>query len=153
MRIKKLILVLTFLILGTQALYGNYAFYRKVVHTCKYYRVDVKSSDMSLTKSSDGSYSFSIQLTSKRNDFEMVMLVGFISVGQAIKHQQSFAAKNPDYFPVIPQNTEVVVTVPVSRNNMVISARANMTEILLLSEGKLTTAEFMQKIKNSIKTL
>ena len=49
---------------------------------------------MSLTKKSDGSYQFTIEMRAKlRNDFETPMLVAFISVGQAIKHQENFATK------------------------------------------------------------
>ena len=108
---------------------------------------------MQLTKNTDGSYNFSIEMKSLRNNFEMVMLVGFISVGQAITHQESFAMKKPGYEPVIPGDTEVTVTVPVSRESTIITAKATVNDIRQLSSGKVDTAGFMRLIKNSIQTL
>jgi len=153
MRIKRYLLVLGLLLFGTQALYANYAFYRQVTNTCKYYRVKVDPSDMTLTKTGEGQYTFSISLHSMRNNFEMVMLVGFISVGQAIQHQRRLATNNPDYTPIVPENTEVTITVPISRENMVITASARADVIMDLAEGKIDTAEFMRRIKDSIQTL
>ena len=83
----------------------------------------------------------------------MVMLVGFISVGQAMSHQESFAKKKPGYSAIIPGDTEVTVTVPVSRQNTIITAKATADQIRQLSDGKVDTAAFMRLIKDSIQTL
>ena len=122
----------------------------------KWYNLKIfqtKKKKMQLTKNADGSYNFSIEMKSLRNNFEMVMLVGFISVGQAITHQESFAKKKPGYQPVIPGDTEVTVTVPVSRESTIITAKATVDDIRQLSSGKVDTAGFMRLIKNSIQTL
>lgn len=153
MTLKKLFLLIAVLTLSTQTVYANYGFYRKVANTCKFYRVTVDEKKMVLTKNVDGSYHFNIEMKSLRNNFEMVMLVGFISVGQAINHQESFAKKKPTYSPVIPRNTEVSVTIPVSRESTVITAKATADQIRQLSDGKIDTAAFMRLIKNSIITL
>ena len=109
---------------------------------------------MILTQNLDGSYSFSIELESTtRNNFEMPMLVAFISVGQAINHQQSFAKKKPGYSPVIPGNTAVSVVIPLSRENTIITAKATAEQVRQLTDGKIDTAGFMRLIKNSIETL
>ena len=150
---KKLLFYFLVLLSSSQILFANYGFYRKVANTCKYYRVEIDEKKMQLTKSADGSYSFSIEMKSLRNNFEMVMLVGFISVGQAITHQESFAKKKPGYQPVIPGDTEVTVTVPVSRESTIITAKATVDDIRQLSSGKVDTAGFMRLIKNSIQTL
>jgi hypothetical protein len=92
-------------------------------------------------------------MESLRNNFEMVMLVGFISVGQAMTHQESFAKKKPGYNAIIPGDTEVTVTVPVSRQNTIITAKATADQIRQLSDGKVDTAGFMRLIKDSIQTL
>lgn len=153
MRINKIIIILILVLIGAQPLFANYAFYRKVTNTCKYYRVEVKKSNMSLTRSADDTYDFSINLKSNRNNFEMVMLVGFISAGQAIKHQREFAKNTPNFTPVVPQFTEVSVTIPTGKVDMIISARANVEVILLFVNGKIDSTEFMHKIKDSIQTL
>ena len=111
MNIRKIFALSIVLLMGTQVLFANYAFYRKVANTFKFYRIPLDEKKMVLTENPDGSYQFSIELTStKRNDFEMPMLVAFISVGQAINHQQAFAKKKPGYVPVIPGNTAVSYT-------------------------------------------
>ena len=153
MKIKKILSLAIVIIMSTQFVFANYAFYRKVSNTCKFYRVSIDEKKMSLIKNKDGSYNFSIEMESLRNNFEMVMLVGFISVGQAMSHQESFAKKKPGYSAIIPGDTEVTVTVPVSRQNTVITAKATADQISQLSDGKVDTAAFMRLIKDSIQTL
>tara|TARA_B100001173_G_scaffold114594_1_gene99296 strand:- start:639 stop:1100 length:462 start_codon:yes stop_codon:yes gene_type:complete len=153
MKIKKILSLAIVIIMSTQFVFANYAFYRKVSNTCKFYRVSIDEKKMSLIKNKDGSYNFSIEMESLRNNFEMVMLVGFISVGQAMTHQESFAKKKPGYSAIIPGDTEVTVTVPVSRQNTIITAKATADQIRQLSDGKVDTAAFMRLIKDSIQTL
>ena len=153
MKIKKILSLAIIIIMSTQFAFANYAFYRKVSNTCKFYRVSIDEKKMSLIKNKDGSYNFSIEMESLRNNFEMVMLVGFISVGQAMSHQESFAKKKPGYSAIIPGDTEVTVTVPVSRQNTIITAKATADQIRQLSDGKVDTAAFMRLIKDSIQTL
>ena len=153
MKIKKILSLAIVIIMSTQFVFANYAFYRKVSNTCKFYRVSIDEKKMSLIKNKDGSYNFSIEMESLRNNFEMVMLVGFISVGQAMSHQESFDKKKPGYSAIIPGDTEVTVTVPVSRQNTIITAKATADQIRQLSDGKVDTAAFMRLIKDSIQTL
>ncbi len=54
---------------------------------------------------------------------------------------------------MVPGNTEVTVTIPVSRQNTIISARATADQVRQLTDGKVDTAGFMRLIKNSIQTL
>ena len=94
MSFKKIFIVASFMLFSSQLAFANYAFYRQVVNTCKLYRMPVDEKKMVLTKNPDGSYHFSIEMKAKlRNDFETPMLVAFISVGQAINHQEKFAKK------------------------------------------------------------
>ena len=108
---------------------------------------------MALTKNADGSYHFSIEMESMRNNFEMVMLVGFISVGQAMSHQEAFAKKKSGYTAVVPSDTEVTVSIPVSRQSTIITAKATAGQIRQLTEGKIDSSGFMRLIKDSIQTL
>tara|TARA_Y100000748_G_scaffold235290_1_gene199281 strand:- start:1523 stop:1987 length:465 start_codon:yes stop_codon:yes gene_type:complete len=154
MSFKKLFMVASFVLFSSQLAFANYAFYRQVVNTCKMYRMPVDEKKMVLTKNSDGSYHFSIEIKAKlRNDFETPMLVAFIAVGQAISHQEKFAKKKQNFKPVIPNDTEVTVITTISRDGMVISARAKPDQLRQLAEGKIDTAGFMRLIKNSIQTL
>tara|TARA_B100000749_G_C18376267_1_gene443931 strand:+ start:28 stop:489 length:462 start_codon:yes stop_codon:yes gene_type:complete len=153
MTTKRIFSVFIVLVMSSQFAFANYGFYRKVANTCKYYRVTVDEKKMSLTKNKDGSYSFSIEMKSLRNNFEMVMLVGFISVGQAMNHQEKFAKKKTGYTAIIPEDTDVTVTIPVSRQNTIITAKATAGQIRQLTDGKIDSAGFMRLIKNSIQTL
>ena len=153
MTTKRIFAVFIVLVMSSQFAFANYGFYRKVANTCKYYRVTVDEKKMSLTKNKDGSYSFSIEMKSLRNNFEMVMLVGFIAVGKAMNHQEKFAKKKTGYTAIIPEDTDVTVTIPVSRQNTIITAKATAGQIRQLTDGKIDSAGFMRLIKNSIQTL
>ncbi|MEA1882701.1 MAG: hypothetical protein U9N31_09920 [Candidatus Marinimicrobia bacterium] len=153
MTLRKILTLAAILVMSTQFVFANYAFYRKVSNTCKYYRVTVDEKKMTLTKNADGSYHFSIEMESLRNNFEMVMLVGFISVGQAINHQESFAKKKSGYTAIVPADTEVTVSIPVSRQSTIITAKATAEQIRQLTDGKIDSAGFIRLIKDSIQTL
>ena len=83
--INKLLLVLFIGIFWSEVLFANYAFYRQVTSTCKSYHIEVSSNEMLL---STDNKNFAINLTSRRNNFEMIMLIGFAAVGKAILHQK-----------------------------------------------------------------
>ncbi len=153
MTTKRIFAVFIVLVMSSQFAFANYGFYRKVANTCKYYRVTVDEKKMSLTKNKDGSYSFTIEMKSLRNNFEMVMLVGFIAVGKAMNQQEKFAKKKTGYTAIIPEDTDVTVTIPVSRQNTIITAKATAGQIRQLTDGKIDSAGFMRLIKNSIQTL
>ena len=153
MNAKKNLAIVVILLMSSQFAFANYAFYKKVSSTCKYYRVPVDQKKMALTNNADGSYHFSIEMESLRNNFEMVMLVGFISVGQAMSHQEAFAKKKSGYTAVVPSDTEVTVSIPVSRQSTIITAKATADQIRQLTEGKIDSAGFVRLIKDSIQTL
>ena len=132
-----------------RVLHANYAFYRKVTNTCKSYRIEVKADDMDLNLENND---FSINLISRRNNFEMIMLIGFASAGQAIIHQRHLQETINNYEAIVPDKVNVVVTVPVGRNNTIFSAEASSAMVQKLADGTVDTADFMRKIKDSIQT-
>ena len=66
MNLRKTLILSIVLLMGTQTLLANYAFYRKVTNTCKSYRIEVKADDMDLNLENND---FSINLISRRNNF------------------------------------------------------------------------------------
>ena len=66
MNIRKIFALSIVLLMGTQVLFANYAFYRKVANTFKFYRIPLDEKKMVLTENPDGSYQFSIELTSTK---------------------------------------------------------------------------------------
>ena len=119
---NKLLLILFIAITGSEILFANYAFYRQVTSTCKSYRVEVSSGEMLLSADNNN---FAINLSSRRNNFELIMLVGFAAAGKAIIHQKHLQGTISNYNPVIPDQVNVVVTVPMGRDKTIFSAEAD----------------------------
>ncbi|MFQ6606240.1 MAG: hypothetical protein ACE5DP_01090 [Fidelibacterota bacterium] len=151
---RNILLLLVLSLVWLDVSYGNYAFYRQVKNTCKTYRISARDDDMAFTKNDSGGTVFDLTLTSRlRNNFQMVMVVGFIAAGQAIKHQQYLKETMGNYRPVFPDEVVVTVTIPAGRNATIISARANRDLILRLANGEISTEDFMREIKNTIEIM
>ena len=118
--------------------FGNYAFKKKIKSVCSSYRVSVNASAMDFD-----SDLFSLTLESNRNNFEMVMLVGFASAGQAVSHQNSLGLSNA----YTPKEISIRVNVPASKGEtMVFEAKCSSDDAIQLAAGTLDSSEFMQKI-------
>ena len=150
---RNLLFLLVLSLVWLDVSYGNYAFYRQVKNTCKTYRINARDGDMVFTENDTGGTVFDLTLTSLRNNFQMVMVVGFIAAGQAIKHQQYLKVQLESYHPVIPDEVIVTVNIPAGRNSMIISARANRDLIIKLTNGSINTEDFMREIKNTIEII
>ena len=126
------------LILAMNYAFANYAFKKKIKTVCSSYRVSVDASAMDF-----GNNLFSLTLESNRNNFEMVMLVGFASAGQAVSHQNSLGLSNA----YVPKEISVRVNVPASKGEtMVFEATCSSDIAINLAAGTLDSSEFMQKI-------
>ncbi len=118
--------------------FANYAFKKKIKSVCSSYRVSVDASSMDF-----GNDLFSLTLESNRNNFEMVMLVGFASAGQAVSHQNSLGLSNA----YVPKEISIRVNVPASKGEtMVFEATCSSDIAIELASGTLDASEFMQKI-------
>ena len=146
MHYKKIFSILSISIcLNVGCLFGNYAFKKKVKSVCKSYRISVESSQLSL----DGD-EYSINMESGRNNFEMFMLVGFASAGQAIAHQKEMGLANA----YLPSSVNVSVAVPVSKgeyNTFIANCSSDMA--ISLADGSMDSSEFMQEIMKKIDIL
>ena len=146
MHYKKIFSILSVSIcLNISCLFGNYAFKKKVKSVCKSYRISVESSQLSL----DGD-EYSINMESGRNNFEMFMLVGFASAGQAIAHQKEMGLANA----YLPSSVNVSVAVPVSKgeyNTFIANCSSDMA--ISLADGSMDSSEFMQEIMKKIDIL
>ena len=141
-KINLFTLPLTVLFLSS-ALFGNYAFKKKVKEVCKSYRIPIESSHLELGKSE-----ITIIMESGRNNFEMYMLVGFASAGQAIAHQKEMNLSNA-YLPLI---ISLNVAVPSSKEEFnTFSASCSSEMAISLADGRMDSSEFMQEIMKNIK--
>ena len=131
------ILAFTFTIAVNFA-FANYAFKKKIKSVCSSYRVSVNASAMDFD-----SDLFSLTLESNRNNFEMVMLVGFASAGQAVSHQINLGLSNA----YTPNEITIRVNVPASKGEtMVFEATCSSDIAMELAAGTLDSSDFMQKI-------
>ena len=140
-RISFLLISAIFLNIGS--LYGNYAFKKKVKDVCKSYRIPMESSQLTLDDDE-----VLLNMESGRNNFEMYMLVGFASAGQAIAHQKEMNLSNA----YIPLMVSLNVAVPASRDEYnTFSASCSSEMAMLLADGRMDSSEFMQEIMKNIK--
>jgi len=124
-------------------IFGSQKYISQIQKTAKNYRVEIKSNQINNVVSKDGSVSLNLELTSNRNNFEMVMLVGFASAGQAISHQNSLGLSNA----YVPKEIAIRVNVPASKGEtMVFEANCSSDDAMQLAAGTLDSSEFMQKI-------
>ena len=143
METKKYILIASFFFfIIFNILNANYAFKKKVKSVCSSYRITVQSSQFSLDPNQ-----FSINLESGRNNFEMFMLVGFASAGQAIAHQKQMGLSNA----YAPKNIKVNVSVPIAKGEYNTFIATCDSEIAIsLANGSLDSSEFMQNIMKNM---
>lgn len=143
--IKIFLVLLVSIFLISDDLYGNYAFKKKVKSVCKSYRISIESSQLSLEDEE-----YSINMESGRNNFEMFMLVGFASAGQAIAHQKEMGLANA----YLPSSVNVNVAVPVSKGEFnTFLANCSSDLAVSLAEGTMDSSEFMQVIMKKIEIL
>ena len=146
MRSKKIITFLLFsLMINSPFLFANYAFKKKVKDVCKSYRISMESSQLSLETDE-----IAINMESGRNNFEMFMLVGFASAGQAIAHQKQMGLSNA----YTPGFVRISVDVPVSKgefNTFMATCKAEMA--ISLADGRTDSSEFMQEIMKNMEIL
>ena len=146
MQSKRILFIVLFaLFLNADGLFGNYAFKKKVKTVCKSYRIPVESSQLSLDTDE-----FSITMESGRNNFEMFMLIGFASAGQAITHQKQMGLANA----YMPGTVRVSVAVPISKgdfNTFMANCSADMA--ISLADGRMDSSEFMQEIMKNMEIL
>tara|TARA_B100000886_G_scaffold219797_1_gene152670 strand:- start:150 stop:590 length:441 start_codon:yes stop_codon:yes gene_type:complete len=140
---RNLFTVLLAILFSTNSLFGNYAFKKKVKEVCMSYRIPMESSQLELGKSE-----IVITMESGRNNFEMYMLVGFASAGQAIAHQKEMNLSNA-YIPFV---ISLNVAVPASRDEFnTFSASCSSEMAISLADGRMDSSEFMQEIMKNIK--
>ena len=90
---------------------------------------------MDLEKADDDGSTFTLALESRRNNFEEVMLVGYMAVGQAVA-QTGLDVKT----------INIVVTIP-KADNMLLMTTADMAQVEQLRQGKIKSSDFMRQLQ------
>ena len=114
---------------------ANIRFYSIVQQVCSSYRVPTSMNDMSLEELGTDEAAFQLTLQSRRNNFEEVMLVGYIAASQAVARTD-----------VEVENIHVIVTIP-KADNMVLMTTASIELVEQLRSGKIKSSEFMRQLQ------
>ncbi|MCH7528224.1 MAG: hypothetical protein IID13_07575 [Candidatus Marinimicrobia bacterium] len=114
---------------------ANMRFYSIVQQVCKSYRVPVGLEQMKLEELESDNPTFHMVLQSRRNNFEEVMLVGYIASSQAIA-RTGLGIKT----------IMITVTIPKS-DNMMLMTTADVGLVEQLRLGKIKSSEFMRKLQ------
>ena len=125
------LIVLLYLSLFSNSAFANYKFFYTVKSVCKVYQIKVDMNDMHLEQSYDSKLFFDLKLQSGRNNFDTVLMVGFIAAGKALEN-------NPEM-----QLEGVNISLSFSgHGNGLIIASAGANDIVRLVRGDITAAEF-----------
>ena len=139
------VILISALLLNVGGLFGNYAFKKKVKDVCKSYRISMNSSQLELEDDE-----VSLNMESGRNNFEMFMLVGFASAGQAIAHQKQMGLSNA----YTPSTVRVIVEVPASKGNFnQFVAVCSSKMAISLADGGMDSSDFMQEVMKNMQIL
>ena len=122
------------LVLATPV-WANLRFYSIVQQVCKSYRVPVTMDQMELEIAETDNPTFTLALQSRRNNFEEVMLVGYIASSQAI-HRTGVEVKT----------INITVTVP-KADNMLLLTTADIALLEHLRLGEIKSSEFMRQLQ------
>ena len=117
-------------------------FYRIVHKVCKAYRVGTGAENMALNYIDKNKLSFIITLDSRRNNYDMVLMVGFIASGKAIDE----VFYNNDSIKESWKEIDVTVQVPLTRTGIVVKAKADASFVVQFSRGEISTLEFTNKV-------
>ncbi|UCH10373.1 MAG: hypothetical protein JSU61_00310 [Fidelibacterota bacterium] len=122
------------LVLATPAR-ANLRFFSIVQQVCKSYRVPVTLDQMNLEGAESTNPTFNLALQSRRNNFEEVMLVGYIATSQAIARTG-----------VEVKTINITVTIP-KADNMLLMTTADMALVEQLRLGEIKSSEFMRQLQ------
>ena len=114
---------------------ANIRFFTTVMKNCQHYRVSADMVQMTLVEEDNGELSFYLTLPSRRNNFEEVILVGYVATSHAIARTG---------LKVI----DIYVAASISKDDdtrMTTRAKTSLVELLRL--GELKTHEFMRRIE------
>lgn len=130
----KRILIFFVIILLATPVFANFKYFKMVQRSAEVYRVDCAVDQMKLVGADEDKQAFYLILKSNRNNFEMVMLVGFIAAGEAMK-----VGIEPDVF-------FVRVQIPLGEGFELL-ATASKEDLKRLMSGDINTAQFARIIQ------
>ena len=125
------------------------SFTYQVYSALKYYRLPYSDENTSFRKAKSNNTVFKISLTSRRNNFEEVLILGFSCVGKVMQREMH-KEKKSDYVALIPSIVTVHCVIPVGRDDSELTASTSSVVLRNFVEGTITASEFWDEITNSV---
>jgi len=136
-RISALLAITVLFTLVSSVALGNSRYYSSVQQICKAYQIEVDYNRMSLIETANGTKDFSLTINSARNNFDRIMLIGFYAAGKAMLYLREDI-----------QTVNIIVNVEYKSVENIM-ATAVKEDILAYVDGKMSSADFVRKIKFS----
>ena len=119
------------------------------VHTgLDYFRIDYVEQNSLFERGANNNTVFQVNVKSRRNNFEEVLMLGFSCVGKVIDRELS-SKRDEENPPLVPSVLVVNCNIPVGRGGTVLSVSANSAIVVQFIEGGITAEQFWGEIKNS----
>ena len=89
-----------------------------------------------------------LNLKSRRNNFEEVLMLGFSCVGKVMNRELS-KEHNNESPPTLPSIVIINCNIPVGRNGTALSVSTNSALVVQFVDGSMSASQFWMELKNS----
>tara|TARA_B100000029_G_scaffold116861_1_gene109901 strand:+ start:85 stop:996 length:912 start_codon:yes stop_codon:yes gene_type:complete len=148
-RYYSLIFLLTIVTISGQNYYSKEKKFIRDVHTALvYFRVPHVTHKTVFNEGLNNNKIFELNIKSRRNNFEEILMLGFSCVGKVMSRELS-KDYNSDMPPILPSIVIINCDIPVGRNGTILSVSTNAALVTQFIEGSLTASQFWIELKNS----
>lgn len=126
------VLIFIFNFSGTVLGQADYNFFNTVKQVCKVYNIDIMPDEFRVYRTETYGRVATLSLKSGRNDFDKVMLVGFIAMGKAM------LTTNRDM-----DQVNIVISIPYKEREQIF-ASAPGDDVKKIIDGRLSIREFIE---------
>ena len=123
-------------------------FIKNIQNELSYFRIDCDVAYTNISQSNNNSI-FTVRVSSRRNNYEEVIIMSLGAIGRYLKKQLNHAIKQkaPTYSPSI---VTIECETPVGRDKVIISSSLNSNLLIQFGDGTITAKDLWDTIKSSI---
>ncbi len=114
---------------------ANIRFYTVVQQNCSAFKISTDATKMNLEEESDGSLTFTLQLESRRNNLQEVIIFGYVATGRAVERTRLNV-----------KTIHIIVTIP-TFDNAVSLTTADISLVEQLVQREITSEDFMPQLQ------
>ena len=123
-------------------------FVNDVIKGMSYFRIEYDDRALSLSEIEKGNILFTLQINSRRNNFEEVIILSFGCIGRAIRNQLNLAVKSGRKV-IVPSIVTIECYIPMGRNNTFLVSSVNNKMLVQFVEGEVTAEMLWREINNA----